>query len=143
MALYFQQGAESFPDSVFVAPDGVAFTQETYYTGRCARLNAAVPGGVIYASDEIPKRTVKMDVGANGKLSGLKEIVQRGETATVVDEDGNLYVAGGQIFVSDKNLVEINRINLPERSISMTFGGKDGNTLFITTLTSLYGYRMK
>ncbi len=121
----------------------MTFIQETYDIGRCAQLNEAIPGGVIYASDEISKRTVQMEVIENGKLSGLKEILPRGETATAVDKDGNLYVADGQIFVYDKNLLEINRINLPERPISMTFGGKDGNTLFVTTLTSLYGYRVK
>lgn len=84
-----------------------------------------------------------MNADKNGKLSGLKEVLPRGETATVVDKDGNLYLADGQIFVYDKNLKEINRINLPERPISMTFGGKDGNTLFVTTLTSLYGVRVK
>jgi sugar lactone lactonase YvrE len=84
-----------------------------------------------------------MDVDANGKLSGLKEILPRGETSTAVDKDGNLYVADGQIFVYDKNLKEINRINLTERPISIAFGGKDGNTLFVTTLTSLFGVRVK
>jgi hypothetical protein len=139
----FDKAAEYFPDSAFVAPDGVTFIQETCDIGRCAQLNEAIPGGVIYSSDEISKRTVQMEVTANGKLSGLKEILPRGETATAVDNDGNLYVADGQIFVYDKNLQEINRINLPERPISMTFGGKDGNTLFVTTLTSLYGLKVK
>jgi hypothetical protein len=139
----FDKAAEYYPDSAFVAPDGVTFIQETYDIGRCAQLNAAVPGAAIYASDEISKRTVKMEVDTNGKLSGLKEILPRGETATAVDKDGNLYVADGQIFIYDKNMNEIDRINLPERPISMIFGGKDGNTLFITTLISLYGVKIK
>jgi hypothetical protein len=139
----FDKAAEYFPDSAFVAPDGVTFIQETYDIGRCAQLNPAIPGQDIFASDEISKRTVRMKSDENGKLSGLTEVLSRGETSTVVDKDGNLYVADGQIFVYDKNLKEINRINLPERPISMTFGGKDGNTLFVTTLTSLYGYRVK
>jgi len=139
----FDKAAEYFPDSAFVAPDGVTYIQQTYDIGRCADLSAAVPGGVIYASDEISKRTVKMDVAANGKLSNLKEILPRGESSTAVDRSGNLYVADGQIFVYDKNLKEINRINLPERPISITFGGEDGNKLFITTLTSLYGVKVK
>ena len=139
----FDKAAEYFPDSAFVAPDGVTFIQETYDIGRCAHLSAAVPGQSIYASDEISKRTVKMEVGSNGKLSGLEEILPRGETCNIVDKDGNLYVADGQIFVYDKNLKEINRINLTERPISMAFGGNDGNTLFITTLTSLYSVRVK
>lgn len=85
----------------------------------------------------------KYNIQANGKLSDLKEILPRGETTTAVDKDGNLYVADGQIFVYDKNLIETGRINIPERPISMTFGGKDGNTLFVTTLTSLYGVKVK
>ncbi len=139
----FDKAAEYFPDSAFAAPDGVTFIQETYDIGRCAELSAAVPGQPIYAFDEISKRTIKMEVGANGQLSGLKEVLPRGETGVAVDADGNLYVADGQIFVYDKDLNEINRINLPERPISLTFGGKDGNTLFVTTLTSLFGVRVK
>jgi hypothetical protein len=139
----FDNAAAYFPDSAFAAPDGVTFIQETYDIGRCAELSAAVPGQPIYAFDEISKKTVKMDVGTNGRLSGLKEVLPRGETGVAVDNDGNLYVADGQIFVYDKNLKEINRINLPERPISLTFGGKDGTTLFVTTLTSLFGVRVK
>ncbi len=139
----FDEAAVYYPDSAFVAPDGLTYIQETYDIGRCADLSAAVPGKPIYASDEISKRTVKMDVGEKGKLSNLREILPRGETTTAVDNDGNLYVADGQIFVYDKNMKEIKRINLIERPISMTFGGKDGNTLFVTTLKSLYGIRIK
>lgn len=139
----FNNAAVYYPDSAFVAPDGKTYIQETYDIGRCADLSAAVPGQVIYASDEIAKRTVKMDVGVNGKLSNLKEILPRGETSTAVDDEGNLYVADGQILVYDKNLNEIDRINLTERPISITFGGKNSNTLFVTTLNSLFSVKIK
>lgn len=139
----FDKAAEYFPDSSFVAPDGITFIQETYDIGRCAALSEAVPAQAIYSSDEISKRTVKMDVGENGRLSNMKEILPRGETSNAVDNDGNLYIADGQIFVYDKNMTEINRINIPERPISITFGGADKNTLFITTLTSLYSVKVK
>jgi sugar lactone lactonase YvrE len=84
-----------------------------------------------------------MDVDAKGKLSDLREILPRGETSTAVDGDGNLYVADGQIFVYDKNLNEINRISLTERPKSITFGGKDKNTLFVLSANSLYKVRIK
>ncbi len=138
----FDNAAVYYPDSAFMAPDGVTFIQETYDIGRCAGLSAAIPGNAIYASDEISKRTVKMEVDEKGKLSDLQEILPRGETSTAVDKDGNLYVADGQIFVYDKNMNEINRINLTERPISMTLGGKEGNTLFVTTVNSLYGIKL-
>lgn len=139
----FDAAAENYPDSAFVAPDGVTIIPETYDIGRCAALSPAVPGKMVYASDEIQKRTIQMSVDSKGKLSGLKEILPRGETTNAVDKDGNLYVAEGQVFVYDKAGKEIRRINVEERPLSMTFGGSDGNTLFITTETSLYSVRVK
>jgi hypothetical protein len=121
-----------------MAPDGKTFIEETYDIGRCAALSPAVPGEMIYASDEIGKRTVRMKGVEKGKLSALQEILPRGETTNVTDRKGNLYIADGQIFVYDKNLREINRISLPERPISMAIGGKEHDILFITTVMSLY-----
>jgi sugar lactone lactonase YvrE len=39
--------------------------------------------------------------------------------------------------------VVLSRINIPERPVSITFGGRDGNSLFATTQTSLYGVKVK
>jgi hypothetical protein len=139
----FNSAAVYFPDSSYVAPDGVTIIPDGYDIGRCAALTAAVSGHPFYAIDEIPHRLVQMDVNDAGKLSNLREIHPRGGYSTSIDKDGNLYVADGQIFVYDKTGKEINRINLPERPISITFGGKDGNTLFATTQNSLYSVRVK
>jgi len=139
----FDNTAVYYPDSSFVAPDGITVIPEGYDIGRCATLSAAVAGQPFYAIDEIPHRLVQMDVTEGGKLSNLREILSRGGYSTAVDQDGNLYVADGQIFVYDKSGKEINRINLPERPISITFGGKDGNILFATTQNSLFGVRVK
>lgn len=37
---------------------------------------------------------------------------------------------------------ETGRINIPERPISITLGGPDGNVLFLTTVNSLYAVRL-
>ena len=139
----FESAALYYPDSAFMAPDGVTIIPETYDIGRCAALSEAVPGGKLYASDEINKRTVVMDVDARGKLSNQKLAFPRGETTYAVDKEGNLYLAEGQIIVYDKTGKEVRRINLEERPLSMTFGGREGNTLFVTTETSLYSVRVK
>jgi sugar lactone lactonase YvrE len=139
----FDRAVVYHPDSAFVAPDGVTIIPETYDIGRCAGLSAAIMGHPFYVSDEIPERTVQLDVGANGKLSNEKVVHNRGGYSTAVDKDGNLYIAAGQVFVYDINGKEINRINFPERPVSITFGGKDGNTLFASTQTSLYSVKVK
>ncbi len=139
----FNNAAIYYPDSSYVAPDGITVIPDGYDIGRCAALTAAISGHPFYAIDEIPHRLVQMDVNEAGKLSNLREVHPRGGYSTSIDKDGNLYVADGQIFVYDKTGKEINRINLPERPISITFGGKDGNTLFATTQNSLYSVRIK
>lgn len=139
----FDRAVVNYPDSAFMAPDGVTIILETYDIGRCAALSAAIMGQLFYVSDEIPERTVQVDVGVNGKLSNVREVHSQGGYSTAVDKDGNLYIAAGQIFVYDKSGKEINRINIPERPISITFGGKDGNTLFASTQTSLYSVKVK
>jgi len=105
-------------------------------------LSAAIPGQTFYSSNELPKIFYSLDTDSKGRLSNLKEIQPRGEYSYVVDKDGNIYVTDGQIFVYDKTGKEIKRINVAERPVSMVIGGKEGNTLFITTNTSLYSMKI-
>lgn len=139
----FLRNATYFPDSSFVAPDGVTIIPEIYDLGRCASLSEAIPGQPFYTSNELAKKFYRFDVAASGRLSNLKEIHPRSEYGYALDKEGNLYVADGQIFVYDISGKEVNRINVEERPISIVFGGKDGNTLFITTNSSLYSVKIK
>jgi len=133
----------NMPDSSFVAPDGVTIIPETYDIYRSTTLTMAVPAQKLFVSDENLKRTVELKVDKTGKAYDMKEVHPRGEYTSVVDKDGNLYLADGQIFVFDPDGKEIRRISMDERPISMTIGGKDHNTLFVTTRTSLYGMKIK
>ena len=84
-----------------------------------------------------------MDVAADGTLSNMNYFVEWGEFGSAVDNDGNLYVADGQIYVFDKTGKEIGMIEVPERPSTIQFGGKDGNTLFITGRSKLFSVRIK
>ena len=139
----FDKAIVFMPETCFVAPDGVTIIPETYDLGRSAALSEAIPNKPLYVSDESLKRVVKLDVDQNGRLSNSKDFVQKGEFSQTMDKDGNLYVADGKIFVYDKNGNEIGIIEVEERPISIAFGGKDGNNLFITTRTSLFGVKIK
>lgn len=139
----FDRAVVYVPEYSFVAPDGVTVIPETYDLGRSAALSEAIPGQPFYVTKEINKTTVKLDVAADGTVSNMEVIVPRGEYSTAVDTDGNLYIADGQIFVYDKDHREIRRISIEERPVSIAFGGKDKNTLFVTTHSSLYGIRIR
>ncbi len=133
----------SMPDSSFVAPDGVTIIPETYDIYRSTTLTPTAPGKKFFVADEDVKRTVELTVDEKGKAGNLKEVHARGEYTSVVDKEGNLYLADGQIFVFDPSGREIKRISIEERPISMTIGGKEGNTLFVTTRTALWGMQIK
>ncbi|HIF12869.1 MAG TPA: hypothetical protein EYQ82_07690, partial [Dehalococcoidia bacterium] len=62
---------------------------------------------------------------------------------TTVDSSGNLYVTGQDITIFDPSGEPIASIGIPEPPANLTFGGRDGTTLFITARTSLYRVDMR
>ena len=141
----FDRVVVSMPENSFVAPDGVTIIPETYDLSRSAALYSVTPGQSqpFYVAKENNKTTVKLDVAPNGSLTNMQEFAPVGQYSSVVDSEGNLYIADGHIYVYDKTGKEIRRITLEERPISLTLGGKDKNILFATTTKALYGVRIK
>jgi sugar lactone lactonase YvrE len=125
----------------FVAPDGVTIIPVCYDLARSSSLVEALPGKPLYTTDEYIKRTVQLNVNTEGYLSNLQYFVEKGEFSSAVDLAGNVYVADGEIYVFDKIGRQIDEIHVPERPATLAFGGRDGNTLFITARSSLYSVR--
>lgn len=131
------------PELCFVAPDGKTIIPDQYDLARSSSVLEAYPGKPFYASDEYDKRMVRMDVAPDGTLSNLKYFVEWGEFGSAVDKEGNLYVADGNIYIFDKDGNQKRIIDVPERPSSIQFGGKDGNTLFMTARSRLFNVRIK
>lgn len=49
----------------------------------------------------------------------------------------------GEIYVFDKDGKKKGMIRVPERPSTLQFGGKDGNTLFVTGRSKFFGVRIK
>ncbi|MDH6358719.1 glycosyl hydrolase family 28-related protein [Parabacteroides sp. PF5-9] len=133
----------SRPELCFVAPDGKTIIADQYDFARSSSALEAFPGKTFYASDDYDRRMVKMDVAADGTLSNMSYFVEWGEFGSAVDKEGNLYVADGNILIFDKEGNEKGIIEVPERPSTIQFGGKDGNTLFITGRTKLFNVKIK
>lgn len=131
------------PEKCFVAPDGKTIIPQFFDLARCGALQEAYPGKPIYASDEYRKRTVRMDVASDGTLSNLQYFAEWSEYNAAVDKEGNVYIADGQIYIFDKEGHEKGCIEVPERPTTIQFGGKEGNTLFITSRKSFYRVQLK
>lgn len=98
---------------------------------------AGANGRVVFTNGS-ENRTFSGVIGAGGGITDLKLAANRGGESAVVDRNGNVYVANGQVFVYGPDGKEIGRIDVPERPLQLIFGGADGRTLFILTHRSLY-----
>lgn len=127
----------------YVAPDGKTIFPVCYDFARSNALIEAFPGKPVFATDEYDKRVVKLDVDADGYLSNLKYFAEKGEFSTAVDNQGNLYIADGNIYVFNPEGKQIDYIEIPERPMTITFGGKDGNTLFVTSAEKLFKVNLR
>lgn len=141
----FDKVVVSMPENSFLAPDGVTIIPETYDLSRSAALSAVTPRETasLFVSKESNKTTVQLDVTPDGRLINLREAYPQGQYSSVIDTNGNLYIADGHIYVYDKTGKEINRITLEERPISLAIGGTEKDILFITSSTSFYSVKIK
>jgi hypothetical protein len=134
----FNTNVTYWPENCFVAPDGVTIIPEQYDLAQASALLEAFPGRPFYASDQYDKRVVRLQVDARGRLSDLEYFVEKGEFGTAVDASGNLYIADGQIYIYNPSGEAIGRIDVPERPLTLRFGGRGQRKLFINTHRSLY-----
>jgi sugar lactone lactonase YvrE len=105
---------------------------------RAFSLGKAIPGRPFYVTDERQKKTYVADVRADGSLTQVRLFANRGGESVAVAPDGKVYVAAGQIYIYHPDGTPAGEIDVPERPISIVFGGKDRETLFILARTSLY-----
>jgi hypothetical protein len=125
------------PDQCFIAPDGVTIIPKVYDVARASCLSEAFPGKPAYVTDEYDKRTVKLDVDAQGYVSNLKYFVEKGEFGTAEDNKGNVYIADGEIYVYDAQGKFIKEIKTPERPTSVVISN-DGKAIYFTSAGSLF-----
>lgn len=123
------------PSYSFVSADGSTVIPQQYDLVRTSSLSEAVPGQPFYCVDEWNHRVVAYDVEEDGRLSSPREVYQRGENGLEVDDEGNIYVAEGDIFVFNPVTGAERRIACPERPLSLTICN---GYLYFTSSGTLY-----
>ena len=101
-------------------------------------------GETLYVADERGARTFAYDIERPGVVSGKRLVAEQGSDGVTLDEQGNLYLTGGNfISIYDPATGErIERIEFPQMPSNMTFGGADRSTLFVTARTGFYSIPM-
>ena len=138
------------PDGTTFIPAGRDFTTGAMMWGtkmadvlRAFRLAPAVAGRPFYVTNEAELKTRVFTAGPDGTLSNPKLFANEGGEAVAVDNQGNVYLAAGQILVFDPAGKRLGTIEVPQRPTCLVFGGRDHSTLFITARSSLYSVRTK
>jgi len=109
---------------------------------QSSQLAAFAPGTSHFLTSEDDGRTYRVKLEADGKL-GSAVFNERGGTSVVTDVAGNVYIAGEQVWIYDRQGQPAGVLEIPERPGSLAFGGADRRTLYIAARTSLYSIRTK
>ena len=116
----------------FVQPNGIIGTPD---------------GKTLYVADIGAKKTYAYDMvdalPPHGDLNNRRVFCEQGSDGMTLDAQGNVYLTGKGVTVFDKSGAKIAQIDVPERwTANVTFGGRDGRTLFITASQGLYAIEM-
>ncbi|MBQ2642304.1 MAG: SMP-30/gluconolactonase/LRE family protein [Eubacterium sp.] len=132
----FMDVSQYKPEKAYIAPDGETIIPQYYDLMRATSLAKGKPGKRVYTVDEMYKRAVSFEVNRKGLLKKPKVEANDGDYCAVRHND-YLYVGGDDIGVyQNGKLVDL--IHTPERPTSIRFGGKNKNTMFVTSRHSVF-----
>lgn len=96
-------------------------------------------GRQLYVVDAKASKIYKYKISGEGKLSDAQVFLERRADGIVLDEKGNLYLAGDGVTVFNPAGKKVAHINIPEKwTANLCFGGKDKKDLFITASEGIY-----
>jgi hypothetical protein len=133
------------PRQYFYAPD----TRTAIIAGgtwrpnlQASTLATLAPGESRLITSEDDGRTYQATLD-NYRTLTTRVFAERGGTSVVADMAGNVYLAGGQVWIFDRDGRELGVLETPERPGSLALGGAGKRTLFIGARSSLYAIRQK
>lgn len=101
-------------------------------------------GRTLYVADIGGRKTYAFTIGPGGALGDRRLFTEMGSDGMTLDEKGNLYVTGKGVTVFDPSGKQIGHIPIDEPwTANVSFGGRNGKTLFITASRSVYILRMR
>ncbi len=100
-------------------------------------------GKYLYVADIGDRKTYRYDINPDGTLTNKQLAAPMGSDGITLDEKGNLYITGKGVTVFNPAGEQIEHIEVDAPwTANVTFGGRDGKTLFITASDALYAIKM-
>ena len=99
-------------------------------------------GSILFVADPGDRKTYRYTILKDGTLSGKQLFADEGSDGMTIDSKGNVYLTNSAVKVYNPAGRLIETIEVPESPTNVSFGGKDGKTLYITARTSVYKLKM-
>ncbi|MDO5524157.1 MAG: SMP-30/gluconolactonase/LRE family protein [Bacteroidia bacterium] len=99
-------------------------------------------GKILYVADINDRKIWKYDIQPDGSLANKTYFAPHGSDGMSIDNQGNVYLTMGKVWVYSPQGELIQEIEVPESPSNVCFGGKKRDTLFITARTSVYTLKM-
>ena len=100
-------------------------------------------GKFLYVADIGDRKTYKYKIEDDGSLCDRTKIIDQGSDGMLLDEAGNIYLAGNGITIYNPEGKRIGHIDIKGWTANLCFAGKDRNQLFITAGKNIYLLPMK
>ncbi len=99
-------------------------------------------GKTLYVADINDRKIWKYTIQPDGTLSDRTFFAPEGSDGMTIDQQGNIYLTMGKVWVYSPQGELIAEIEVPEHPSNVCFGGKERDILFITARTSVYTLKM-
>jgi len=141
--------------SDFSGPQAGGEGLQVYYVstdGNVSRVtrDLVAPNGLIgtpdgkrlYVTDPGAGKTWFYDIVAPGELGPQQLFVAQPTDGMALDEHGNVYLSGEVVTVYSPAGQALEKVEIPGGSTNLTFGGRNGNTLFVAARGAVYSLQM-
>ena len=141
---YWKDGHSEIQDTrgvYYVTPQGEA----TLVSDKYIQPNGLIgtpDGKSLYVADINDRKIWKYDIMEDGSLSNRTLFANEGSDGMAIDNQGNIYLTMGKVWVYSPTGELIKEISVPESPSNLCFGGKNKDVLFITARTSVYTLKM-
>jgi len=99
-------------------------------------------GKTLYVADIQANETWRYDIQSDGKLANKTFFAPNGSDGMTIDDEGNVYLTSGKVWVYNKKGELIEEIEFPESPANVRFGGKKRDILFVTARKGVYTLKM-
>jgi gluconolactonase len=143
---YWKRGPseQSVEGVYYLAPDRKKLTRVIDDLQQPNGIIGTPDGKVLYVADIRAGKTYAYDIQADGTLLNKRLFCEMGSDGMTIDNEGNVYLTGRGVTVFNPQGEKIKTIPIDAGwTANVCFGGKDRQTLLITTQKHLFALRMR